>query len=709
MKKFYSFFTLLMLSLCAFAADVVIEPVNGEIVVSATDVEGIEDDSELIISYSITGASGTINVTYPSGQLAVAQIWVLTGTTETTVTLTNALLNGIRTNEEIIISASGATLTKATIKNNETDVTGDVVGNYYAKFVSSRSSYIKPVTIEKKTNKVVTVKGLGSVDFDAKVTSAGLFVENQSVDETVVSGRTLSTWVSTYDEETQQWSGGWNYTYQDSTTFYIKDGYYSLVEGIQFKDTKSTYQITDGILFKEGTTLPGESYDIVMDAYENTGFDVEKMQPIMTYSTLTDNANIIINGSDVTILGAFGHSEFEGSLAEDGSIVFPYDGMYFYGPWDSEAMSYGPITLNATDNGYSAEFDASSYAYFITSYLTKVTFTKGATYPADKLVGSYSLEYVPSNKYNGAGNVQTADVKIEKVNDYKVNIKSLLGYDVVAYAELDGSITIYDQESNEVVVGGRKTYKWESVYDDDGNYVSGGYVLDMNNSGSTYKKLFDGIYELSDGFQYYTEKVYDDNWNTIYSHIKDGLLVKQGATLPGEEYTMLINSYENTGFDVELMQPIKTYYEDKDNINIEITDNTFKAYGVFGFSVITGTIGEDGSIVFDLDPDALYGSYETDENWNYTYYPLSLTPQSDGTTYMSEEADGFFLYSYFTNAYLANGADAEIANGIKSVETATSAKSSLDLNTPIYNIAGQRINGNAKGILIQNGKKYFVR
>ncbi|MFW5611373.1 MAG: nuclease, partial [Prevotella pectinovora] len=31
----------------------------------------------------------------------------------------------------------------------------------------------------------------------------------------------------------------------------------------------------------------------------------------------------------------------------------------------------------------------------------------------------------------------------------------------------------------------------------------------------------------------------------------------------------------------------------------------------------------------------------------------------------------------------------------------------FDVNAPVYNLAGQRVNANAKGILIQNGKKFI--
>ncbi len=43
-------------------------------------------------------------------------------------------------------------------------------------------------------------------------------------------------------------------------------------------------------------------------------------------------------------------------------------------------------------------------------------------------------------------------------------------------------------------------------------------------------------------------------------------------------------------------------------------------------------------------------------------------------------------------------------NGVTAISNVTADK--LNVNAPIYNLAGQRVNSNAKGILIQNGKKF---
>ena len=43
-------------------------------------------------------------------------------------------------------------------------------------------------------------------------------------------------------------------------------------------------------------------------------------------------------------------------------------------------------------------------------------------------------------------------------------------------------------------------------------------------------------------------------------------------------------------------------------------------------------------------------------------------------------------------------------NGISEI-----AAEKTDANAPVYNLAGQRVSKNAKGILIQNGKKFIAK
>ena len=53
-----------------------------------------------------------------------------------------------------------------------------------------------------------------------------------------------------------------------------------------------------------------------------------------------------------------------------------------------------------------------------------------------------------------------------------------------------------------------------------------------------------------------------------------------------------------------------------------------------------------------------------------------------------------------SSIYSVNG----VTTGVNGITT-----NKADTNAPVFNLAGQRVNGNFKGVVIQNGKKFFNR
>lgn len=97
------------------------------------------------------------------------------------------------------------------------------------------------------------------------------------------------------------------------------------------------------------------------------------------------------------------------------------------------------------------------------------------------------------------------------------------------------------------------------------------------------------------------------------------------------------------------------------------------------------------------------------EGDNY-FYKLSTFEGKHVGFYWGAEGGGAFAMKNPNGAYLAIPKSA----GVKSLslEDLTTAiervqSNTLDVNAPVYNIVGQRVNANIKGILIQNGKKYI--
>ena len=75
------------------------------------------------------------------------------------------------------------------------------------------------------------------------------------------------------------------------------------------------------------------------------------------------------------------------------------------------------------------------------------------------------------------------------------------------------------------------------------------------------------------------------------------------------------------------------------------------------------------------------------------------------------DGEGFDVTGIFVTANLSGNIIKELApisapvpTGINNITT-----EATDANAPAYNLSGQRVGKNAKGVLIKNGKKYVVK
>lgn len=139
----------------------------------------------------------------------------------------------------------------------------------------------------------------------------------------------------------------------------------------------------------------------------------------------------------------------------------------------------------------------------------------------------------------------------------------------------------------------------------------------------------------------------------------------------------------------------------------------------------------EGVLIYSEDPNITYYSVENmsidkinDPDFNmlkpasetmsgdYKFYKLAYGDYTAKTAlgfYYGAENGGAFNCKTGT-AYLAVPSTTTPTKSFVFGESATSIKSIsnvLDVNAPIYNIAGQRVDASVKGILIQNGKKFF--
>lgn len=121
----------------------------------------------------------------------------------------------------------------------------------------------------------------------------------------------------------------------------------------------------------------------------------------------------------------------------------------------------------------------------------------------------------------------------------------------------------------------------------------------------------------------------------------------------------------------------------------------------------TGKTGEARSLVLTQDGDDIFNEDIEDANG----VMVSMTT-SDGTkdnlvnpVYSTEIKAGTIDITYPDNTMViyALSLDKDITTAINAVSTVKAE------NSAIYNALGQRVNANAKGIIIQNGKKYIAK
>ena len=113
------------------------------------------------------------------------------------------------------------------------------------------------------------------------------------------------------------------------------------------------------------------------------------------------------------------------------------------------------------------------------------------------------------------------------------------------------------------------------------------------------------------------------------------------------------------------------------------------------------------------------GEFEMTATGKWFDYDFALPIEADGKAtkvrVKGVEADGLFVseemqeagteptreFLFVSELYLVNGEPIE--NGIATVNT------NEQQNTPLYNLMGMKVNGNVRGLYIQNGRKFVVK
>lgn len=190
------------------------------------------------------------------------------------------------------------------------------------------------------------------------------------------------------------------------------------------------------------------------------------------------------------------------------------------------------------------------------------------------------------------------------------------------------------------------------------------------------------------------------------------------------ESTGTVSAYY-AAYNYQCMAPTATptveNYCHVDTTNLEVDSIIIRSWcGTEGYDLAI-TFSTEGSVT-DIYPivngKALPWSYN-----GYCYFDTGLSDwkiacAAPSGVYFWEDGDNFmldlrpWLYSdenfttYSTDywEYTLTWAKPSIPTGISSVAAQT-----VDANAPVYNMAGQRVSANTKGLIIKNGKKYFVK
>ena len=120
---------------------------------------------------------------------------------------------------------------------------------------------------------------------------------------------------------------------------------------------------------------------------------------------------------------------------------------------------------------------------------------------------------------------------------------------------------------------------------------------------------------------------------------------------------------------------------------------------VYGeFFILYGTTSEDGeSWGLDLEATDIKGKIEGNTLYFEQLFPV--------LTLLDEESAGYSM-GWFGGVTIALDKDFQIAAGIEDVNNTVESKIK---NAKTFNIMGQRVNSNAKGLIIRDGKKFLKK
>lgn len=409
----------------------------------------------------------------------------------------------------------------------------------------------------------------------------------------------------------------------------------------------------------------------------------------------------------------FGYYEGEAVTSTDEDFSFTADPNYVY---------YGPVTLTATnsagvDRTYSYGLgiywyaDADLYAY---PYMLSGQFDFDDD--SSPLIGMYDLD-----RYNDIyGSLATPDV-----NTQSYTLSSLIFYQgkPTAPLYLEGiNMLVYGFVDNGSANATCQIYK--VTRDDSGSQTLGDLIAESSTmtytSGSTYTDL---------------------TWSDFYIYDEDGMTEGIDYLFIEDEFTIVISDWDNGTFTA---YPIAEYYQPSNGLSTVgcIMDGEQYDFSSMYGHVAVGYVNyaasylytedelnyeapaEGGSYTVHVEP--MYCGYDEDGNYTTYLYMDAFTELPDWVTVeISDESytdDAWYFDLTITVDAIDSSTDGRAgvvsvfqpgarlditvsqgtATGIDNVQT-TATKGSY--GGKAYNLAGQRVSTDTKGVVLRDGRK----
>ncbi len=250
-----------------------------------------------------------------------------------------------------------------------------------------------------------------------------------------------------------------------------------------------------------------------------------------------------------------------------------------------------------------------------------------------------------------------------------------------------------------------------------GATVTGGNVTDGTNSLQLYDTYKQGLKFTNDGT--YDIVAIPIIYKTTYELAVISMSMKQ--TIGANGYSTLY--YSNLGFTVPEGVTATTYMVSNQTLTESVKHTAGEVIPAGEAVVLQGAAGDymfpvsTAAATADANNQLMGTDTETALTADATkyFYWLSTNAAGDAGSvgFYWGAADGAAFTNGAHKAYLALNKTAAAKSfflfdgttGISQI----SAGNELDSNAPIYNLAGQRVSKNYRGVVIQNGKKHIVR